>query len=261
MSEQKTSRPVWSGTIVLGQVAVPVSLYVAQQRDEISARTLHRDCSTPIKQKRWCDHCERDLASGETVRAFEFSPKQFVLLDDAELADPKTLELTRFVNVDDVPVLHLDRTYYVAPNDDDASQQAYAVLAAALEQSGTGGLGTFVMYAKEQSCLIRPIDGTLCLTTLFLTDDLRRPADTGPAAARARETKLAVKLIRDRAGSFDPRKLAGPGRSALRKTIDRKIAAGDTVTAANAAVAPVDLAAALRSSVKAAKPKRAPARK
>lgn len=262
MSEQKSSRPVWSGTIILGQVAVPVSLHVAQDRDEISSRTLHKDCSTPIKQKRWCDHCNRELGNGETTKGHEFSPGQFVILDGAGPPVSKGITLDRFVRVDEIPLLYLDRSYHVTPAVDDASGHAYAVLRAALASMAMGGLGRLTMYGKAQLCLIHVVDETIVLTTLFLEDDIRPPAPIDVEPATNAELKLARKAIRERtdSGGFDVAWLVSAGRQQLREIVAAKVAAGDTVAAAGAPVAPVDLADALRESVAKPARRRAPAK-
>lgn len=260
MTAVKQSRPVWSGTIILGQVAVPVNLYVAQARDEISSRTLHKECSTPIKQKRWCSHCERELATGETVKGYEFSPGQFVILDGGEPPLSKGITLDRFVRVDEIPLLYLDRSYFVQPAVDEASGHAYAVLRDAIESMAVGGLGRLTMYGKQQLVLIHAVDGTLVLTTLFLAEDVRTPAPFDVEPATRAELNLARKAIRERTGDkeFDPAWLVSACRQQLRDVVAAKVAAGDTVSAAGAPVAPVDLADALRSSVKKPAAKRAP---
>ena len=45
-------RTIWNGSINFGLVNIPIGLAVAQQRKDTSFRTLHRECGTPIKQKR-----------------------------------------------------------------------------------------------------------------------------------------------------------------------------------------------------------------
>src|SRR5215213_5827090 len=58
-------RTIWNGSINFGLVNIPIGLAVAQQRKDTSFRTLHRECGTPIKQKRYCPLHERDVEADE----------------------------------------------------------------------------------------------------------------------------------------------------------------------------------------------------
>src|SRR5919206_390794 len=89
-------RTIWNGSISFGLVSIPIGLALATQREDISFRTLHRECGTPIKQKRWCPVHERDVESDELVRGWEVAKGQFVVVEDADLEAIETL----FVNED-----------------------------------------------------------------------------------------------------------------------------------------------------------------
>ena len=51
-------RTTWNGAISFGLVTIPVGLAPATKpaarQSDVSFRLLHRECKTPIKQKRWC---------------------------------------------------------------------------------------------------------------------------------------------------------------------------------------------------------------
>ena len=51
-------RTIWNGSISFGLVNIPVGLALATKpaarQSDVSFRTLHRECGTPIKQKRYC---------------------------------------------------------------------------------------------------------------------------------------------------------------------------------------------------------------
>lgn len=244
------SRSVWSGTVVLGDVAVPVSMHVAQKRDEISYKTLHAGCYAAVKQTKACAHDGATLKPADIVKGYEFSPGQYVLADtgaDVEASDEIRLE--RFVRAGTVPLLHLDRSYSLAPADDDASRHAYDVLLRALERTGMAGLGRLTMYGKQNVVLVQAIDDAVYLTTLFLRRDIRVPVADRPDVDE-RELRLASKLIRQLAGDFDPDALAGNRHDLELAQLQGRIDAGDTVAAPDVAVAPVDLADALRKSVR-----------
>ena len=113
-------RTIWNGSINFGLVNIPIGLAVAQQRKDTAFRTLHRECGTPIKQKRYCPFHERDVEADELVKGWEFSKGQFVLVEDSDLEAvalqrSQSVDIIRFVPIDQVDPIYFDRTYYLAP--------------------------------------------------------------------------------------------------------------------------------------------------
>ena len=62
---------------------------------DVSFRTLHRECGTPIKQKRWCPLHEREIGADEIVKGWEVAKGQFVIVEDADLEALETADETR----------------------------------------------------------------------------------------------------------------------------------------------------------------------
>ena len=107
-------RTIWNGSLSFGLVTIPVGLAVAQQRRDVSFRTLHRECGTPIKQKRWCPVHEREVDSEELVKGWEFAKGQYVMIEDSdlesvELQRSRSIELLRFV-----PLAEVDPIYFLS---------------------------------------------------------------------------------------------------------------------------------------------------
>jgi len=71
-------RTIWNGSLSFGLVTIPVGLAPATKpkarSSDVSFRTLHRECGTPIKQKRWCPFHEREVSADEIVKGWE-SPR------------------------------------------------------------------------------------------------------------------------------------------------------------------------------------------
>jgi len=82
-------RTTWNGSISFGLVNIPVGLSPATtpsaRQSDVSFRLLHRECETPIKQKRWCEFHDREVTADELVRGWEVAKGQFVLVEDADL--------------------------------------------------------------------------------------------------------------------------------------------------------------------------------
>ena len=118
-------RTIWNGSISFGLVNIPVGLALATKpaakQSDVAFRTLHRECMTPIKQKRWCPVHEREVERDELVKGWEVAKGEFVVVEDADLEaimqidESRAIEITRFVDTEQVDPVFFDRTYYLAP--------------------------------------------------------------------------------------------------------------------------------------------------
>ena len=56
-------RPIWKGAITFGMISIPVKLYGATESKDLAFNTLHRECKSRLKQKRWCPVHDREVSS------------------------------------------------------------------------------------------------------------------------------------------------------------------------------------------------------
>ena len=86
---RETMRITWNGSLTFGLVSIPVGLAPATKpaarQSDVSFRLLHRECLTPIKQKRWCPKHDREVGPDEIVKGWEVAKGQFVVVEEAEL--------------------------------------------------------------------------------------------------------------------------------------------------------------------------------
>ena len=140
-------RTIWNGSISFGLVNIPVGLALATtpkaKQSDVSFRTLHRECKTPIRQKRWCPTHEREVGPDEIVKGWEVAKGEFVFVEDADLEaimvqdDSRAIEITRFVPLDQVDPVFYDRTYYLAPASAAAQRRPYVLLLRAMQDAGS----------------------------------------------------------------------------------------------------------------------------
>jgi len=263
-------RTIWNGSISFGLVTIPIGLAVAQQRKDVSFRTLHRECGTPIKQKRWCPTHERDVEADELVKGWEFTKGQFVIVEESDfeavaLTRSQSVDIVSFVPVAEVDPIYFDRTYYLAPADADAQRKPYVLLLEAMKQTGLGAIGKFVLWGKENLCLIRPLGDSLALETLYFAEDIRSRAEIDEAvedtSVADAELAMAVQLVESMQGAYDPADYQNDYRESLRAMLEAKLAGEEITTPEPAPVAPViDLMEALKQSVEQAAGKREPAK-
>jgi DNA end-binding protein Ku len=265
-------RTIWNGSISFGLVNIPIGLALATQRSDIAFRTLHRECGTPIKQKRWCPVHERDVEPDELVKGWEFVKGEFVFVEESDLEAvalqrSQSIEILRFVQLADVDPVYFDRTYYLAPAATEAQRRPYVLLLRAMTETGMAAIGKFVLWGKENLCLIRPHGDSLALETLFFAEDVRSRAEIEEAVAetevQAAELDLAQQVIGSLVGDFAPEDFENQYRSELRAMLEAKVEGQEIKKPEPAPETPVvDLMEALRQSVEQvrgeAKPKAAP---
>ncbi len=261
-------RTMWNGSISFGLVNIPVGLAPATKpaarQSDVSFRTLHRECRTPIRQKRWCPMHEREVGPDEVVKGWEVTKGQFVIVEDADLEaieqhdDSRSIEITGFVPLESVDPVFFDRTYFLAPASASAQRRPYVLLLHAMRETETAAIGRFVIRGKESLCLIRPRGEALLLETLFLAEDVHSQAEIEEAVAEAEvrkvELDLARQVISSLAADFDPQDLASGYRRDLRAMLEAKLNGEEVVRPEPVPETPViDLMEALRQSVAEAK--------
>jgi DNA end-binding protein Ku len=259
------ARAIWRGSISFGMVSIPVKLFTATESQEISFRQLHVTDNSPIKQIRRCAADGQDLSSEEIVKGYEYSKDRYVIIDEADLeqlpvASKQTIELTAFVSAAEIDPIYFEKTYFLEP--EEVGRKPFALLAKVLQERKFLAVGKVSMRTKERLCAIRIRDGGLVLETLYYAAEVRAPETTLPEVAiSAAEMKIANALTDLLEAKFDPTQYKDEYREAMMSVITAKLDGQEYVAApAPAALAPaVDLMAALRASVEAAKKRKADA--
>jgi DNA end-binding protein Ku len=258
----------WNGSISFGLVNIPVGLAAATKpvarASDVSFRMLHRECRTPIKQKRWCPVHDREVGPDEIVKGWEVAKGEFVLVEDADLEaiaqldTSKAIEITSFVPLEEIDPVYFDRTYYLVPSTTAVQRRPYVLLLKAMQETGTAGVGRFVRQGQEHVCLVRAMGGALALETLFLTEDVASHAEIDEAIedvdVKDAELELARQVIASMATEFDPAELVSEYRGNLRAMLEAKVAGEEIARPEPVVETPVvDLMEALRRSVADAK--------
>ena len=261
-------RTTWNGSISFGLVTIPVGLAPATKpsarQSDVSFRQLHRECGTPIRQKRWCPFHDREVGADEIVRGWEVAKGQFVMVEDADLEaieqhdTSRSIDIARFVQLEEVDPIYFDRTYYLVPASAEAQRRPYVLLLEAMKQSGVAALGRFVLAGNEKLCLIRSMGDALALETLFVHEDVKDHAEideaVGGATVKKPELDLAKQIIASLEGPFEPEELKSEYRTSLRELLEAKAEGQEIAVPEAPEPAPVlDLMEALRASVAASK--------
>jgi DNA end-binding protein Ku len=243
--------------VSFGMVAIPVKLYTATENKDLSFTTLHKDCGQRLRMKRYCPE-HGDIESDEIVRAFEYSPDQYVVMeesdfDDLPVASVHTVAISEFVDLAEIDPIHFERTYMLEP--EGVGVKPYYLLKQALETSGRVAVARISLRNKEHIACVRPFEHGLALHTMYHADEIRGSKElTLPeeqTAITEQEMELAMRLIDSLASTYDPTRYRDEYRETLERVIENKLGAGELVAAPQrppkAEVG--DLMAALRASL------------
>ncbi len=253
------ARAIWRGTISFGMVNIPIKLFTATESREISFRQLHKEDNSPIRLVKRCAADGEDLTPDEIVRGYEYGKDRYIIVDDGDLdklplPSKHTIELTAFVKAEEIDPLYYEKGYYIEP--EEIGRKPFSLLVKALDEKNLTAIGKLAIRTKERLCALRTKDGGLVLETLFYSDEVRSPEEEPPEVkVSAAEMKIAYALIELLQAKFDPEAYRDEYRDALMEVIEAKLDGQEVAVAPapEAAKPAVDLMAALKASVEAAK--------
>ena len=256
-------RPVWSGTISFGLVAIPIKLFHAVSKKSVSFNQLDERTLSRIRLKKVSAETGEDVPDEHIVKGYEISKGHYVVVDPDDLEPfmpipTKSIDLEEFVDLDEIDPVYFDTPYIVAP---DKNPKPYALLARAMEAAGKVAIGRFVMRNKQYVAALRAVDGTLLMSTMVFADEvvavegIEELSQVDDVDVSDREVRMAEALVESLSAEFEPNKYRDEYREQVLDLIERKAAGEEFEAPAPAAAAPavVDLMAALEASVKAAK--------
>jgi len=254
------ARAIWSGSINFGLLNVPVRMYSAVARRNISLREIRASDSARIKLRRIAEGTDEEVPREEIIKAYELTPGQYVPLTKGEMAalapeKTRAIEVQDFVDLEEIDPIYFDSPYYLGPAD--GAEKAYSLLAKAMQASGKVAIAHFVLRGKENLAAIRSDGKVLTLTTMRFADEVVPvdELDILPEKAQKpakREQEMAEQLIDSLSTAFEPEAYKDEYREQLLSLIERKaegkeIVAGEA-EAPQATKAP-DLMAALEASI------------
>ncbi|MGB9867075.1 MAG: Ku protein [Bacillota bacterium] len=249
-------RPIWKGSIGFGLVVIPVKLYSATEKKDPKLRYVHAECGTPIRYKKWCPTCDREVSAQEIQWGFEVEDGRFVLITREEYArewedTPRRISITDFVDVSEVDPVYFDKPYFVEPAD--GAEKAYQLLRMAISDLGRVAVARFAARNRESLAVLRNYkQGVLLLQTMLWPDEVRSHQDIRAGTASdlsEKELEMAKALVNMMAGKFDPAAYKDARREYLWDLIRKKAEAHEVKQPVPEEAKVIDLLEALQKSV------------
>jgi DNA end-binding protein Ku len=262
-------RAFWSGEIAFGLVTIPAKLYSATKDMTPQFHQLHKECGTRITMVRRCGKCNRDLAWEEIGKGYEVAKNEYALFTKEELQKLEgddtggAIEIVEFVDPLAVDLAYIEKSYWVGPGGKNI--RGYDLLRSVLEETKKVALAKVKIRTRTRLALLRARGRLFSLDMMRYADELMPGDEIAPAEQKApsdREKQLALHLIDELTGPFDPAKHPDEYRSAVLAAVEEKVEAGQVskdTAEAEAPAAPtatgaqvIDLAELLSRSIKAA---------
>jgi len=203
-------RAIWKGNISFALVSIPISLFSATRKSELSFHYLHKKDMSPVSYKRFCDTENSEVQWEEITRGYEYEKDQYVEitdedLDKADIELTKTIQIQEFVQENEIDPVYFDKPYYLEPQK--GGERAYALMRDALAQSKKVGIAKVVLKSREHLAAVKSVGNMLTLQTMRFSHEI---VDAGslnlPAKAEIskKEMDLANTLIDSMSDKFDP---------------------------------------------------------
>ncbi|MCW4019273.1 MAG: Ku protein [Candidatus Bathyarchaeota archaeon] len=249
-------RSMWSGSISIGLINVPVKLYAMVYDRGISFHFLHATDNQPLKSERVCTKEHKVVPWNEVAKGYEVSKNQYVVFSKEELdavkpESDKRIRIDKFVDYLSVDPVYFNSSYALMP---DKSNDAYSLLLTAFESMGKAAVGKITLRTKEYPVLVHAYKGALVLTTMRYGYDVVDPSGFEELQAlktpQKAELELAKKIINDLSGEFDINQYTDTYRQRVEELIQKKLK-GQTITVEKAPKEEVKgLMAALQETLK-----------
>jgi DNA end-binding protein Ku len=252
------ARPTWKGYLKISLVTIPVRVFPATDAAAtISFNQLHRECRSRIQQKKWCPTCQKEVATTDLVKGYEFEKGKYVVLEEDDIAkvrpeSTRVINIMQFADAKLIDPVYVERPYYLAP-DGNVAAEAFAVMREGME--GKAAVGKVALYGREYLVAIQPRETGLVMYTLRHASEVRSMGAIDelkfvPARIKPDEVKLAKQVIGNFETGGDLTQYKDDYQTELRKVIDAKIA-GEEIVAPEDEAPPkvVNLMEALRQSL------------
>ncbi|TMR88092.1 Ku protein [Nonomuraea basaltis] len=257
-------RSIWKGAISFGLVTIPVKLYSATEQKDVSFHQVHREDGGRIRYKRVCTLDGEEIPYADIAKGYELATGEMVVLTDEDFEDlplstSRRIDVLQFAPAEQIDPIYFAKSYFLEP--DAQGAKPYVLLRNALESSGQVAVVKVALRQRESLATLRVRDGVFVLETMLWPDEIRTPDFAfleEDIEVRAQELQMAESLISTMESDFDPSEYHDTYREALQQVIEAKVAGKEVIAPPEEEEAgpAVDLMAALRASVEAAKRER-----
>jgi DNA end-binding protein Ku len=225
-------RPFWSGQLRISLVSFGIQLFPAA--NATSGLAFHQ---VDRKTRQRIHHLnvingDEPVADADIVKGYEYTKGKYLLIQPDEIKQlrldtQKSIEVSEFVDANELPPYLFEKPYFVVPDPKSDSLEAFAVVREAMLQAGKVAIGEVAFGGREHLVAIAPYpDKTqrgLMAYTLRYAEELRNAGEyfsgVQKHAIDKKQLSLAADLIKSHAGPFRLEDFKDDYEDALRQLI------------------------------------------
>lgn len=252
---------MWKGSISFGLVNIPIKMFAATENKDVRFKYLHKGCNAPVKYKKTCSKCNKEIAQEEIIKGFEYEPGKYVIISEEEFdtvksdVNAKAIEILDFVDLSEIDPIFFDKSYYLSPQEIGSGGKAYNLLRQSMNDTNKIAIAKITIRNKQTLAALRVYKNILILETIFYPDEVREislvPGLPENINSDEKELDIAKKLIDNLTAKFEPSKYEDDYRKSLKELINKKIQGEEIHAAPNMPENNViDLMEALQASLK-----------
>lgn len=226
-------RPYWSGQLKISLVSFTIQLYPAiNSQSGINFHHIDRTTGQRVRQMNVVNTEER-VENTEIVKGYEYAKGKYIAIDPEEIKrlripTKREIQISQFVALGELPPAIFEKPYFVLP-DPKQSQEAFAVVRKAMEQSGKAAVGEVAFSGREHLVAFAVPPGNqrgLMAYTLRYAEELRKPEDyfsaIAPIEIDKKQLAMAADLVKAYTAPFKFEEYKDDYEAALRELVEAK---------------------------------------
>lgn len=217
--------PNIKSSISFGLVEIPVVMNPIIRNNDTSFNQLHSKCETRINYIKYCPHCKVDLKEKDIIKGYQYEKDKYIIFKKEELdklkpeAD-KEIEIVSFVPISEVDPAYYEKSYVLEA---EGKGKAYSLFVEALNKSKLVALAKTVIGSKFYYCILRFNKRQIIMTTLYFFEEVNIPDAKGAVKSSPKELELAMKIIDELKGHFEPEKYKDEYQDNIKSAIEDKL--------------------------------------
>lgn len=236
------ARPIWKGNISFGLVNIPITLFTAENKQELHFKLLDRRTRSEVRYERVSEATGQQVPLEEIVRGYRYEGGDYILLTEedfkkAAVEATQMIEISDFVDLKSIEYEYFEKPYYVVP--DKRAEKGYVLLREVLRRTGKVAISKVVIRTRQYLAALIPQGDALVLEILRYYRELREQSEFSFPAGNLeeykvseRELQVAQMLVESMTGEWNPMQYHDEYHDALMQWIEKKARAGGAVSPA-----------------------------
>jgi DNA end-binding protein Ku len=232
---------------------IPVKLYLTACASRVEFNMINSDTGNRVSQV-LVDAVNRTIVEREDiVKGYEHSKGNYVTFTDEEIdalqvEQTNTVPMYEFVPVNFVNPLHVEKSYYLTP--DDQAERSYALLTSILRKTNKAAVGKWISRGKEHLIIIVATEDGLLMHQMYYVSEIRCVEARPEVELSDSEVALGCELIKVLSkDGFNHAAYRDTFADKVAQAADDKIKQGDIINPGKNTAATTNLKDALVSSI------------